>query len=163
MTKFRITIAAPVAVLTALALVAGTAVAGTSKALPFLATYSGTATTKVANSIATISATGTGTGTVIGKGSVSGLGTGDTSVQPCVPFTGTGLLSGPGGKLSFKVIPGSSACGDEKGEVFSISARATVTKGTGKLLKAKGSLKITGVYDRTAGTFSAKFFGTLTA
>ncbi len=162
MKTFRISIAAPVALATALALVAG-ALAATPKKVAFTAKYTGTAVTKVTNNIADISATGTGTGTLIGPGKVSGVGTGDTSQQPCVPFTGTGLMTGTAGtKLSFKVIPGSLSCGDEKGEVFSISAHATVIKGTGKLAKAKGTLKLTGVYDRTAGTFSVKFFGTLT-
>ena len=32
---------------------------------------------------------------------------------------------------------------------------------TGKLLKRKGSLRITGTYDRSSGAFSAKFRGTL--
>jgi hypothetical protein len=163
--KFRITIAAPVAVFTALALVAGSAVAGTTaKKLPFTAKYTGTAVTKVTNNIAAISATGTGTGTFVGKSTITGLGSGDTSQQPCVPFTGTGLIKGTGTtKLSFKVTPGSSSCGDEKGESFAISGHATVIKGTGKLAKAKGILKMTGTYDHTSGAFSVKFFGTLTA
>ncbi len=163
MKKFRITIAAPVAVFTALVLVAGTAVAGTTaKKLPFTAHYSGNAVTKVTDNIAAITATGTGTGTFVGKSTISGLGSADTSKQPCVPFTGTGALSGTGTKLTFKVVPGSSSCGDEKGEIFSISGHVTVLKGTGKLAKAKGTLKMTGTYDHTSGAFSVKFFGTLT-
>ena len=66
------------------------------------------------------------------------------------------------GKLKFKVVPASSGCGDEAGQVFSINARATVIKGYGKLANARGKLKITGVYDRGKGTFTAKFAGTLT-
>jgi hypothetical protein len=162
---FRTTIAAPVAVIAALALVAGTAVAGTTaKKLPFTANYKGTATTKITNSVAAISATGTGTGTFVGKSSISGLGSGDTSQQPCVPFTGTGLLKGTGTtKLTFKVAPGSSSCGDESGESFAISGHVTVLKGTGKLAKAKGTLKMTGTYTHSTGAFTVKFFGTLTA
>ena len=56
MKKFRITFAAPAAIVMALALVAGTAVAGTTaKKLPFTANYKGTATTKIADNIVTIS------------------------------------------------------------------------------------------------------------
>ncbi len=162
MKKFRTTIAAPVAVLAALALVAGTAVAGTTaKKLPFTASYSGNATTKVTNNIAAISATGSGTGTYVGKSTVTGLGSGDTSQQPCVPFTGTGKLVGHGTTLTFKIAPGSSGCGDEKGESFAVSGHITVLKGTGKLAKAKGTLKMTGTYDHTSGSFTVKFFGTL--
>jgi len=159
---FRTTIAAPVAVFAALALVAGTAVAGTTvKKLPFTASYTGNATTKITNSVAAISATGTGTGTFVGKSTISGLGSGDTSQQPCVPFTGTGVLKGTG-SLTFKVAPGSMSCGDDSGENFAISGHATVIKGTGKLAKAKGTLKMTGTYTHSTGAFTLKLFGTLT-
>jgi len=66
-----------------------------------------------------------------------------------------------GSKLSFTVVPGSQGCGDEQGQVFSVVGKANVTKGTGKLAKAHGLLKFTGVYDRGAGTFTVKFKGTL--
>ena len=162
MKTFRTTIAAPLAVLAILAVVAGTAVAGTTaKKLPFTAKYAGNATTKITNNVAAISATGTGTGTFVGKSTVTGLGAGDTSQQPCVPFTGTGKLAGAGTTLTFKVASGSSSCGDDKGESFTISGHITVLKGTGKLAKAKGTLKMTGTYDHTSGDFSVKFFGTL--
>ncbi len=59
-----------------------------------------------------------------------------------------------GTKLTFKVAPGSTGCGDEGGQIFSITGKAIVVKGTGKLAKAKGTLKFTGVYDRGAGTFT---------
>ena len=72
-------------------------------------------------------------------------------------MTGTG-----GTKLTFKVVSGTRGCGDEAGEVFSLTGRATVISATGKLAKAKGSLKLTGVYDRGHGTFTVKFTGTLT-
>ena len=137
--------------------------AGTATAVPFKASYAGTAVVKVADNVADITATGAGKGTPIGVSKLTGKGKGDSSVQPCVPFTGTGALIGAGKtKLTFKVIPGSSGCGDESGQVFSISARATVIKGYGKLANVRGKLKITGVYDRGKGTFTAKFAGTLT-
>ena len=59
------------------------------------------------------------------------------------------------------MLAGTQACGDEEGNFFSINGRAVVTKATGKLAKAKGNLKVTGSYDRAAGTFSAKFSGKL--
>ncbi len=165
MTNVRITAVASAAVVVA-ALVAGTAVgatAGNTKVVPFTAKYAGTAVVKVTDNVADISASGAGTGTLIGPSKISGKGTGDTSVQPCVPFTGTGTMAAASGtKLAFKVVPGSTGCGDEAGQVFSVSGRATVLKGTGKLAKARGSLKLTGVYDRSAGTFSVKFTGKLT-
>jgi hypothetical protein len=70
-------------------------------------------------------------------------------------------MSGPGGKIAFKVNPGSTSCGDDSGQLFSFTGKATVLKATGKLLKAKGTLKMTGTYDRSSGAFSVKFSGTL--
>ncbi len=132
------------------------------KTVPFTAKYSGQASTKVDNNIADISATGTGTGTLIGAGKITGTGTGDSSQQPCVPFGGLGKMTGTAGTtITFKVLSTSQGCGDEGGHVFSLKGYATVLKATGKLAKAKGTLKFTGVYDRDGGTFSVKFTGTL--
>ena len=136
--------------------------AGNAKVITFTAQYSGKATAKVTDNVADISASGTGKAALIGAGKVSGTAKGDTSAQPCVPFTGPGTMTGTSGTIAFKVIAGSSACGDEQGNVFSVSGKASVVKATGKLAKAKGTLKITGVYDRGAGTFTVKFSGKLT-
>ncbi len=98
----------------------------------------------------------------IGAGSITGLGTGDTSQQPCIPFTGTGTMKGGGGTITFKVLTGSSGCGDEGGHTFTITSHLAVLKATGKLAKAKGTLKLTGVYSHDDGSFSVKVSGTLT-
>ena len=148
------------------ALAAGAAAASsadTAAAIPFTAKYAGTAVVRVDGSVADITANGAGKGTLLGVGKVTGKGKGDSSAQPCVPFTGTGTMIGTGKtKLAFKVVTPSNGCGDESGQVFSINARATVIKGYGKLANVRGKLKITGVYDRGKGTFSVKFAGTLT-
>lgn len=157
--------AAAVGVIATAALAAGAAAAGsagTATAVPFTAKYSGTAVVRVDGAVADITANGVGKGTPIGVSKVTGKGKGDASAQPCVPFAGTGALIGAGKtKLTFKVVPPSTGCGDESGQVFSISAKATVIKGYGKLANVRGKLKITGVYDRGKGTFTAKFAGTL--
>jgi len=163
----RVWMAATAAALCAVAVASGIATGATSGGLgvvSFSATYSGKATVKVADDVADISAQGTGTGTVIGASAISGKGKGDTTKQPCVPFTGTGEMSANNGSatLQFTVPAGSSACGDEPGKIFSVSGRANVTGGTGALAGATGSLKMTGVYDRGAGTFQIKFSGQLT-
>jgi len=159
MRTFRVSlVAAAVA-----ALVAAAAASALPAKIPFTGSYSGQASTKVDGSLATISATGTGKGTLIGAGKLTGGGTGDSSQQPCVPFGGTGKLTGVAGTtISFKVAQTAQGCGDEGGHVFSLKGYATVLKATGKLAKAKGTLKFTGVYDRDGGTFSVKFTGTLT-
>ncbi|HVC87820.1 MAG TPA: hypothetical protein VNC40_10400 [Gaiellaceae bacterium] len=135
------------------------------KPIAFLATYKGTATTQSSGNVVTIVANGAGAGTaaVLGAGKITGNGTGDSSKQPCVPFTGTGVMSGAKGTLTFKVNPGSSGCGDQAGQLFSVSGKATIVKGTGKLAKAKGLLRMTGTFDRTSGAFTVKFTGTVPA
>jgi hypothetical protein len=156
--------AAAAGVAVAALLVGSTMASGAAgvKIVSFSAKYAGNATVKVNGNVADISATGLGTGTPIGKGKLTGTGTGDTSQQPCVPWGGTGLMAGTKKtKVYFKMLSGSQGCGDEEGNLFSINAKAQVTKATGTLAKAKGTLKVTGVYDKSAGTFSAKFSGKL--
>jgi hypothetical protein len=165
MNTFRVSVTVVAAALATAGIAGAAAAAGNTaaKKIPFTAKYAGKAVVKVTDNVADISATGPGTASLIGRGRVSGKGKADSSVRPCVPFTGLGTMTGAGGKLTFKVVsPPSTGCGDESGEVFSLSGRVTVVKGTGKLARAKGSLKLTGVYDRSKGTFSVKFTGTLT-
>jgi hypothetical protein len=143
-------------------LVVAAASAGGAKSIAFSATYSGHASTKVDGNTATISASGTGKATLLGAGSITALGTGDASQQPCVPFGGTGTITGSGGTISFKGLSGTSGCGDEGGHSFNVTGHLAIVKATGKLAKAKGTLKITGFYSRDDGTFSIKLSGTLT-
>lgn len=129
----------------------------------FAGSYAGQATNKVDGNTVTIAANGKGTGTLIGAGSITGQGTGDSSQQPCIPFGGTGSITGTAGTtIGFKLVSGASACGDEGGHTFSVTGHLTVVSATGKLAKAKGTLKFTGVYSRDDGTFSIKLTGTLT-
>lgn len=162
MKKLGITTIALVTI-AATAILAAGAVAGTQKKVAFVAKYTGNATTTIADNVVSISAKGVGTGTPIGKGTITGTGTGDSSQQPCVPFGGTGKLIGTAGTtLTFKVPSNASGCGDEGGHTFAIVGHATVTKGTGKLAKAKGTLKFTGTYSHDDGSFTVKFSGSLT-
>jgi ABC-type transport system substrate-binding protein len=137
------------------------AVAATSKKVAFIGTYTGQATTKVDGNTATIAATGSGKATVLGPSTLTGAGTGDTSQQPCVPFGGKGLLKGSGSSIAFKVLADGKACGDEGGHEFSIVGHIQVTKATGKLANARGTLKFTGTYSHDDGSYSVKFTGTL--
>ena len=163
----RIRSGAVIGTLVAAVVTAGMATATSSaeatKTVAFTAKYAGAAVVRVEGNVANITANGPGKGTLLGVGKITGKGVGDSSVQPCVPFTGTGTMFGQAKtKLTFKVVPGSIGCGDEGGQVFSINARAVVVKGYGKLANARGKLKIGGSYDRGQGTFSVKFVGTLT-
>lgn len=156
MTRFSVTTA-----VTALALVIAAVAVAATKPVAFVGTYKGTATTNQTDNTVAISANGTGTGTLIGSGKITGAGTGDTSQRPCVPFTGTGSMKGAKGTIIFKVNPGATSCGDDAGQLFSFTGKAAVLKATGALLKAKGTLKMTGTYDRSSGAFSVKFKGLL--
>ena len=159
MRKFRVvTLALALVVL----VTAATALAAKPKKVAFTGSYSGQATTQLNGNTATIAATGNGTGTMLGSSTLTGQGTGDTSVQPCVPWGGTGMLAGKGSSLAFKVVSTAKGCGDDGGHLFSVSGYVSVTKATGKLAKAKGTLRFTGVYSRDDGSFSVKFTGTLT-
>lgn len=152
-----------IAVVTALVVAfAATSALAAGKPIAFVGRYTGTATTQAADNVVTINAKGAGTGTTIGAGKITGLGTGDSSQRPCVPFTGTGSMTGTSGSLTFKVNPGTAGCGDDSGQLFSITGKAAVLKGTGTLAKVKGTLKMTGTYDRSSGAFSVKFSGALT-
>lgn len=168
MTRMRTTaVLTALSALCATALVPAIALAGTTgraDTIRFTATYAGKATVKVTDDVADISVNGTGTATVIGASTITGTGKGDASKQPCVPFTGTGVIKAASGgtTLSFTVVPGSQGCGDEAGKIFSVVGRAKVTGGTGAMAGSTGTLKLTGVYDRGAGTFTVKFSGSLT-
>ena len=141
---------------------AATVATAAKKPIAFVGKYTGTATTQGQDANVTITANGTGKGTLVGSGKVTGAGTADSTQRPCVPFLGTGKMSGAGGAIVFKVKPASSGCGDDSGNLFSISGKVVVVKATGKLAKAKGTLKMTGTYDRSSGAFSVKFSGALT-
>ena len=162
--KFR-TITTVATAFAATMLIAAGALASTTRdtaTIAFTGRYAGTAVTKITDSVVAISATGTGKGTIIGAGKLTGAGTGDSSQQPCVPFGGTGKLTGVAATtILFRVVSTSKGCGDEEGQMFSLSGKAVVVKATGKLAKAKGTLKFTGLYNRGAGTFSVKFTGSL--
>ncbi len=124
--------------------------------------YVGQASTQVDGNTVTIAATGAGKSTILGTGKITGNGSGDSSQQPCVPFAGTGKIVGTAGTtITYKVVSGGQGCGDEGGHLFSVKATLVVVKATGKLAKAKGTLRLTGVYNRDDGSFSVKLTGTL--
>jgi len=128
----------------------------------FTGKYAGQASTLQNGTTVTISAKGTGTGSIIGAGALNAAGTGDSSQQPCVPFGGTGSITGAGGTIKYSGLPGASGCGDEGGHNFTVKAMLKVTSATGKLAGRKGTLKAIGTYSRDDGTFTVKVTGNLT-
>ena len=161
MKTFRIITAAAVSSLAAVLVGAALGAGAATKPVAFTATFNGKAVVRVAGDKADItSAQATGTGTPIGKATLTGKGSG-TEADPCPLWGGPGTISASAGKLNFS-ISGGGACTDESAQDFSITGLAKFTGGTGKYAKAKGSFKITGTYNRGTGLFSVKLKGTFT-
>jgi hypothetical protein len=142
------------------ALAAGTALAHTTA---FSASYSGIATEKVSGQTITALTKGKGTGTLVGKSTISGTVVASTANPPCSPFNGPGVIAGNGGKLKVTVLPISRGCaaGEDDRDNISLSGSAKVNGGTGKYRAAKGTLRFTGHYDRGSGAFTVRLRGTL--
>ena len=165
MRNHRFGIAAAGVIATA-ALAAGVAAAptsaGSATAVPFTARYAGTAVAKVDDNVADISATGTGKGTLIGVGKITGKGKGDSSDQPCVPFSGTGTIGGPGTTAHLQGRAGLEGLRRRGRPGVQHQRQGDRRQRRRQARERRGTLKFTGVYDRGAGTFSVKFTGTLT-
>lgn len=161
--KLQFAVVTALLVLGALAGSVSAGSASSSKIVPFTATYAGVANVTVADGVSSIKATGPGKGVPVGAGRVTGVGTGSADANlACQLFSGTGTITGAkGARVNFKMTS-AQACGDAEGESFSIVGRATVTGGAGAFKKAKGSLKVTGIYTKSAKSFSIKFNGKLT-
>jgi hypothetical protein len=143
------------------AVLAGNALAHTTA---FSASYKGLVTEKVNGQTVTATVRGTGTGTPIGKSTISGVVVATTAPDsPCAPFKGPGVISGKSGKLKVTVTPTSRGCaaGEDDRNNISVAGSVKVNGGTGKYRKAKGVLRFTGHYDRGSGAFSVKLKGAL--
>jgi hypothetical protein len=164
MKTFRAVLVPAVAI--ALAVAAGTAFAAAPKpkTVTFKGTYTGQVTEKVDGSNVTGVTAGTGTGTVVGKGKLTGNVTGTTANPPCSPLAGAGLITGPKGNLKVTLLSDSRGCGasaDDQNSI-TVSGTAKVAGGTGLFKKAKGSIHFSGSYDRSGGAFTVKLTGKFT-
>jgi len=129
----------------------------------FTASYSGTITEKVNGQAVTATPRGKGSGTLIGKSTLTGTVSATTANPPCSPLNGPGTLVGKAGKVRLKLLPTSRGCaaGEDDRDNISFSGTAKVTGGTAKFAAAKGTLRFSGHYDRSKGTFNVKLKGTL--
>ena len=102
----------PVAAI-ALAVAAGTAFAAAPKpkTVNFKGTYAGQVTEKVDGTNVNGLTSGTGIGTVVGKGKLLGAVAGTTANPPCSPLNGTGQITGAKGNLKVTLMTTSRACG----------------------------------------------------
>jgi hypothetical protein len=152
-------------VLVATALVGASVLVGsalaTAATVPFKASYAGRVIVQANGDTATLSATGAGTGTIIKASKLVAKGIG-INQQPCPMFSGTGTLTGVGGTIKFKVAPGGTACpGASESDPYTLKGTVTVTGGSGKFVKAKGTLVLGGTYSRSTGKYAATFKGKL--
>lgn len=140
----------------------GTA-ARSAKTVPFSATFAGAAVVRAGGSSADLQATGTGTGTPIGKSKLAGKGLGKDA-KPCPLFNGGGVITAADGStIKFQINSLAKACpsaADEKKNA--VSGSATFKGGTKKYAKAAGTFTFAGIYDRGTGKYSVKFTGKLT-
>lgn len=162
--RFRISFAVA-AVAAVAAVVGGSSLAGTvasSKTSPFSATYAGRAIVRATSDVAAdINVTGAGKGSVVGASKITGVGKG-FSGEPCSTFSGTGTITSKLGKMNFALSPGAKACPSAgNADLNAITASAKVTGGTAAFKKARGTLKVTGTYDRGTGKFTSTFKGVL--
>jgi hypothetical protein len=143
------------------ALGAGTALAAQS--VSFKGTYKGTATEKVDGQTVTAAVSGAGTGSVVGKGRLTGTVTATTANPPCSPLNGPGTISGKSGNLKLVLVTPAPGCAptDEDQTSSTLAGTAQGKGGTAKFKKARGTLHFSGHYDRKAGTFTVTLTGSL--
>jgi hypothetical protein len=144
------------------ALVAATALASSS--VSFTGNYAGKVTEKVDGQTVTALASGAGSGTLVGRGKLSGTVTGTTANPPCSPLSGPGTITGPKGKLKITVVSTSRGCAasEDDQDSITLSGTAKVTGGTLKFKRARATLHFGGHYDRKSGSFNVKLTGKLT-
>ena len=141
----------------------GTAAGSSLSSHTLTANYSGKVTEVVNGSAVTATPHGKGRSTLIGRGSLTGSVTANTSNPPCTPLGGTGTLIGLRGKLKLRFLTGSRACaaGQDDQNNIAYSGTARVIGATGAVKGARGTLRFSGHYDRGTGAFTVKLTGTL--
>lgn len=160
MRHFRI----PLAFVT-LALAAVFVSSAAAATITFSGSYKGKVTERVDGQLITAVVVGAGAGTVIGKGTVGGkVVATTTSDSACAPFKGPGTIKGAKGTLKLSVLPISRGCAasEEDKDNIALAGTAKILGGTGKFIKARGSLRFSGHYNRTSGLFTLKLTGKVT-
>ena len=151
--------------LAALALAAVFISSAAAATITFTGNYKGKVTERVDGQTITAVAVGTGLGTLIGKGTVGGKVVATTTTDsPCAPFKGPGTIKGAKGTFKLSVLTGSRGCAasEDDQDNISMAGTAKVIGGTGKFIKARGTLRFTGKYNRTSGLFTLKLTGKVT-
>jgi len=137
---------------------AGAALAATTALHPYKATFSGRVTEKVVGDLVSGTVAGTGSAGTL-AGTVKG-----SQANACSPLSGPGTIKSGKNTLKIQVITQKSrACAvseDDKDHI-NVTGKVKVLGGTGKYARAGGVLAIKGTYNRSTGTFSVKFLGSI--
>ena len=146
--------------LAAAAVTAGAAVAASNH--PFAASYTGRVTERVVDDNVTGTVAGRNTAGLAGS-TLAGVVKG-SQANACSPLSGPGTIKSGKGNIKLTIVTSKSrACAvseDDRNHI-NVSGQVKVTGGTGKYAGASGLLTIKGTYNRSTGTFSVKFSGSL--
>jgi hypothetical protein len=150
------------------------ATGNTTKTIKFSGKYAGIVTLVVNASTSATTVTsiaGKGTATIVGKGSVAGSGGSAATSQECpIPIHGTAHITGPGGKVTFRVLTSKSlgcSSGSSGKVTVTFHGTAVVTGATGKAkglsgtISFHGSFPLPGTTGRESGKYTATLSGTL--
>src|SRR5579872_5835709 len=110
--------------------------AGHAKTVAFKGTYSGKASLLINNSSIRIkSVSGSGSASLIGKGTLSGSGSATAGSSACIPWKGTGTLKGASGSITVQTnvasTPKTCSSGTSGKVTVTVKGTAKVTGGTG--------------------------------
>jgi hypothetical protein len=152
----RVGLAAGLAVIAiAGTVVAPVALASTSHV--FTASYTGHGAGQVSGTRASGSATLSGRGRIIGRGTLHGSGHGVFVSRTCIVFSGNAALKGTRGSIKLATRR-ARACSTDANDV-SFSGTALITGGSATFAAARGKLSFTGTYVRASGAVTISFRG----
>jgi hypothetical protein len=125
----------------------------------FSASYTGHGRGGVSGTRAFVSATATGRGSIIGRGTLTGSARGVFTSQRCVLFGGRAVLKGRHGSIKLAARRAQACAGNTDANDVSFSGSAQVTGGTSTFAGARGTLSFAGTYRRQSGAVRISFRG----
>jgi hypothetical protein len=143
--------------------VAAVAAVGAPVALPavqhtFTASYTGHGSGTVSGTSASGSVTATGHGTV-GRGTLTGSGSGVFTSTTCLVFSGTAVLKGTRGSITLAAHRAQACAGSATANSVSFSGSARITGGTSTFKHARGTISFTGTYLRQTSVVTISLRG----
>lgn len=139
-----------------------TPVALSAKSHRFTASYSGRGHGAVSGTIASGSASLSGHGRPIGRGTLKGSARGVFISRTCVRFSGTAVLKGTAGSFRLSTRRGRACVSGGNPNHVSFSGTAKVSRGTRRFRGAHGTVSFHGTYARLSGAVTISLTGKLT-